>query len=132
MRDDAADGYEGCLTGMGARGTPVWLAIAGATWAACSGGTGPIVAPLHECTGRPDSLDDRSDFEALAGCRCAAEPQATGSAGDVTIGTGFCDPFPCTAQGCYVKECKTRADCASGNCSVHTSPVGWCVAADYE
>ena len=62
------------------------------------------------------------------GCACRPEYWTEGS---TSAHAPECGSFPCTPNGCYVRECSSDSDCAFGLCSSHASwPHGWCVESD--
>lgn len=97
----------------------------------CADGYCILAAPHGSRTCKPRELPSlapdgaAADFSAWAGCECA--PQSVPRPRDQPM----CGSFPCSPEGCYVKQCRGDGDCAYGMCSDHASgPHGYCVTDD--
>jgi hypothetical protein len=97
----------------------------------CESFDSAAVTRVLETTGDPPKTHDPRVVEHLERFdRCGCEP-------DYPLDTttfapsDACGPFPCTANGCYVRPCTKDSDCEHGFCASHTGwPDDWCVESD--
>jgi hypothetical protein len=65
-------------------------------------------------------------YASLDGCACT--PDQTRHPWSHSL---ECGPFPCTPNGCYVRECLGDDQCAYGLCAMHAGyPEEYCTVSD--